>query len=49
MPTNIPIDNNMKYTLITGASSGLGWELAQVCAQRGENLLLISSEKGAFG
>lgn len=44
MPTNIPIDN-MKYTLITGASSGLGWELAQVCAQKGENLLLIARRK----
>ena len=32
-----------KYTLITGASSGLGFELAKLFAKDGNNLLLISS------
>ena len=32
-----------KYTLITGASSGLGLELAKLFAKDGNNLLLISS------
>jgi uncharacterized protein len=35
----------MECTLITGASSGLGWELAQVCAQNGENLILVARRK----
>ncbi len=30
------------YTLITGASSGIGKEIAKVCAKRGMNLLIIS-------
>ena len=32
----------IKYTLITGASSGIGLEMAKVCAEKGMNLLLIS-------
>ena len=32
-----------KYTLITGASSGLGFELAKLFGKDGNNLLLISS------
>jgi len=32
----------MKYTLITGASNGLGKEMAKYCADLGHNLLLIS-------
>lgn len=31
-----------KYTLITGASTGLGRELAIECARRGRNLLLVA-------
>lgn len=30
----------MRTVLITGAASGLGWELAQACHARGDNLLL---------
>lgn len=32
----------MKFTLITGASAGMGKEMAQVCASMGRNVLLIS-------
>jgi short-subunit dehydrogenase len=32
----------MKYTLITGASAGMGKEMAHVCASIGRNILLIS-------
>ena len=34
-----------KYTLITGASSGLGFELAKLFSEEKNNLLLISSNK----
>ena len=34
--------NNCKYTLITGASCGLGQELAIECARRGRNLILTA-------
>ncbi len=34
--------NTRKYTLITGASCGLGWEFATECARRGRNLLLTA-------
>ncbi len=34
--------DTQKYTLITGASCGLGKELATECAQRGRNLLLTA-------
>jgi len=32
----------MNYTLITGASSGIGFELARIFAQNGHNLVLVS-------
>ena len=32
----------INFTLITGASSGIGLEMAKVCAEKGMNLLLIS-------
>ncbi|NCB09751.1 MAG: SDR family NAD(P)-dependent oxidoreductase, partial [Bacteroidia bacterium] len=44
--------NNKKYTLITGASAGLGMELAKVCAGMGKNLILTSlpgGELASFG
>lgn len=34
--------NTLKYTLITGASCGLGKELATECARRGRNLILTA-------
>ncbi len=35
------------YTLITGASSGIGYELAKICAENNQNLVLVArrSEK----
>ncbi len=35
-------DNNLRYTLITGASTGLGKGFAIECAQRKMNLILLS-------
>ena len=32
----------IKFTLITGASSGIGLEMANVCAEKGMNVLLVS-------
>ena len=32
----------MKYTLITGASQGMGWHMAKECAALNRNILLIS-------
>jgi short-subunit dehydrogenase len=34
--------NNMKTALITGASSGIGLELAKIHAQKGDNLVLVA-------
>ena len=33
---------NMKYTVITGASSGIGYETALAFAARGKNLILVA-------
>ena len=35
----------MNYTLITGASQGMGLEMARECARLGRNILLISLPK----
>lgn len=44
MPENFPENqvflNMQKYTFITGATSGIGYELALHCALRGHNLIL---------
>lgn len=34
--------NNQNYTLITGSSQGLGKAFAEICARKGQNLILIS-------
>jgi short-subunit dehydrogenase len=35
----------MSTTLITGSSSGIGFELAKICAKNGHNLVLVSRNK----
>lgn len=35
----------MKYALVTGASSGCGYEYARLLAERGYNLLIVSNEE----
>ncbi len=34
-----------KYTVITGASSGIGREMAKVFAKKGKNLILVARRK----
>lgn len=36
---------NKKYTVITGASSGIGYETAKVFARRGHNLIIVARNK----
>lgn len=36
------------YTLITGASSGIGYEFAKVCAQNGQNLILVARSEATL-
>lgn len=36
------------YALVTGASSGIGWQYARQLAERGYNLILVSNEEEAL-
>ena len=37
--------SNIRYTLITGASTGIGYELSKVFAKDKHNLILVSRNK----
>ncbi len=39
------MERNNKYTVITGASSGIGYETAKAFAKRGKNLVIIARSK----
>jgi len=39
------VQNTNRYTVITGASSGIGYETAKAFAKRGSNLILIARRK----
>lgn len=39
------MNKNGKYTVITGASSGIGYETAKAFANRGSNLIIIARDK----
>ena len=39
------VQNTKRYTVITGANSGIGYETAKAFAERGSNLILIARRK----
>ena len=42
------MDHNNKYALITGASSGIGYELAKRFAKEGYNLIIVGRNHDAL-
>ena len=39
------MEKNKSYTLITGGTSGIGYELAKIFAENGHNLILVSRDE----
>ena len=39
------METNKTYTLITGGTSGIGYELAKIFAKNGHNLILVSRDE----
>jgi len=39
------METNKTYTLITGGTSGIGYELAKIFATNGHNLILVSRDE----
>jgi short-subunit dehydrogenase len=44
----VNIDTSRKFAIVTGASSGIGLELAKCCARDGFDLLIVADEPGIF-
>lgn len=42
------IDTPRKYAVVTGASTGIGYELARCCAQHGYDMLIVADERAIF-
>lgn len=42
------VQNTDRYTVITGASSGIGYETAKAFAGRGSNLIIVARRKDSL-